>query len=1121
MLQIRFANRFERLLDALLDALDAPPASAFARAEVIVPSAALRRRVELAAADRFGICANVEFSFLAQWLWRQIGRVIDVAETSPFTGPVLTWRVLGIFADPSFVAAHPPLAAYLAHAGRDAVMRYELAARTASLLEQYLTYRPDWLAAWLAGERARIRGIDAARAADEAWQGALWQRIARDLGTGNRHPSAEFFTRMDAMGADAPVEAGLPAAARIFCLPTTPPLYLDILRRLARWIDIDVYVLNPCREYWGEIVDARRLAYLEAHARAEHHEVGNRLLAAWGRQTQAHIDLLFDDAGEARLEHADFVASGGSTLLARLQDAILDLTELPPREVALAAGDRSIEVHVCHSLTRELEVLQDQLLALFAGEAPPRPGDVLVVLPDLEAGAPLIDAVFGNAPRARAIPYTITGRPASAQNPCAQALLAVLAVAASRFHASAVFELLQQPVIARCFDVGDAERDAIHAWIREAGIRWGLDAAQRADLGLPREPRHSFADGLDRLFQGYALPASATAPLNGRLPAGDAEGSAALALGSFAELVRRLARVRETLRHPAAPDAWRRTLQDVLEAFVLPVGDEIDDLAATTGHIRELHENMVNGGAGAPLEADVVIAALKAQLDDPTRGGMPAGAVTFAAMSSLRSLPYRVVCVLGMNDGAYPSTQRPAEFDLMAIEARRGDRQRRTDERNVFLDLLLAARERLYLSYTGRSVRDNAPLPPSVLVAELLDYVTAAIDPASLPAGTRTLRERLVVQHPLQPFAAACFEPTSDPRVRSFNEEYCGALRERPVAPPSAPATATAAATAAGDASAADARDENEDANGVETQRPFFAQPLAAAGPEFRDVTLDALLRFLRNPCRYLLRERLGITLAESDEELDDDEPFVVDWTARDALAARVLPRMLAGEDAAAIHAYAYAGVEYPAGRIGEVELAQELARLRAFATTLAPALTAPRVDPIGATLEFALDGAAWRLAGSIGDARASGWIGYRYDDVRPRDYLEGWVRHLFLNALAPDGIAPVTQWHSRDGCYLLRPVADARERLAALLTLYRDGLDRPLHFFPKAAWAFVTNDGSLAKARGAWESTRFHEFGEERDAAYRLALRGVADPLDDEFAACATAVFAPLLQAIDDERLT
>lgn len=1119
MLQLIFSNRFERLGDVLLAAMATPPRSPFEREEIIVPSAAVRRRVELEAADRFGICSNVRFSYLAQWLWRQIGHVIPVSETSPFTSSVLTWRVLGIFGEEAFVAAHPPLAHHLGQA--DDVMRYELAARTAGLLEQYLTYRTDWLDAWLSGKPAGIRGLDAARKEDELWQAALWRRIARDLGTDRRHPSVAFFEAMKAMGPDAPARAGLPATAHVFCLPTTPPLYLQILRRLAQWIDLRMYVLNPCREYWFDAVDPRRLAYLAAENRADHHEAGNRMLASWGRQMQDHIALLLED-GTAQVEDDDFAASEAGTLLAKLQNAILDMTDLERGSVTLAADDRSLEVHVCHSLTRELEVLQDQLLAIFAGPNPPHPSEILVATPDLETTAPLIDAVFGNAPKARQIPYSITGRPASVLNPSAQALVAVLAVATSRFLASSVFELLQMPIVARRFGIGTEELGTIHAWIQDSGIRWGIDGDHRRELGLPAVDRHCFGDGLDRLFFGYAMPAEASATLNGRIAAGNPEGSAALALGSFSEFIRQLKRLHAGLARPKPPAEWRQTLLAVLENFTAPAGDEIDDEREAIAAIHELHANMTHGEMSGTLPVEVVRTALQGLLDDPTRGGVPGGAVTFAAMTSLRNLPYRFVCVLGLNDGTFPSTARPIEFDLMARDPRRGDRQRREDERNVFLDLVLAARERLYLSYTGRSVRDNSPIPASVLVAELLDYAANATDrePFS-PQSLLAARQRLTVAHPLQPFSVAYFEPGGDPRRRSFDDEYCESLKLRLAARPAPVAPAPdAAAEHAGEAGMVeDAEDGNEDA-AWEPQEKFFRTPLGKAGTEFHEVTMENLAGFFRNPCRYLLRQRLGIVLPEGDEELQDDEPFVPDVPARRALSERILPRLLQGEPVAELLAFARAGIEYPFGRLGDLELEQELQRLDKFARGLAPALKEAHLDPVGATLDFTIDGEQWHLTGGFGDLRKSGLIRYRYDDARASDYLSGWIAHLFLNAISTPEAAPRTVWHSRDGHYVLPGIDDARGQLEALLGLYRDGLHRPLHFFPKSAWNYASNDASLSKAAGTWLSTSFRPYGEDRDPAYRLALRGEEDPLDGEFEHCAMTVFGPLLRIIEDTRL-
>ncbi|HSQ79889.1 MAG TPA: exodeoxyribonuclease V subunit gamma, partial [Casimicrobiaceae bacterium] len=475
---------------------------------------------------------------------------------------------------------------------------------------------------------------------------------------------------------------------------------------------------------------------------------------------------------------------------------------------------------------------------------------------------------------------------------------------------------------------------------------------------------------------------------------------------------------------------------------------------------------------------------------------------------------------------------RPREFDLLARDPQRGDRQRRIDERNVFLDLLLAARDRLYLSYTGRSVRDNAPLPPSVLVAELLDYCAAATDRAPFtPESLQAARARLIVEHPLQSFSLDYFEPDADPRRRSFSDEYCEALRQRLAAPAvrsdaapameGAPAASAAEEEYAAPAESGRAQEDGDDENAAaEPQQKFFRLPLAPPGPEFHDVTLDNLLRFFGNPCRYLLRERLGIALPRGDEELQDDEPFLPDRAARDALARRVLPRLLDGASVAEVREFAQAGVEYPAGRLGDVELDRELQRLEAFARAVGPALAEPPIAPTGATLEFALDGETWRLTGGFGDLRRNGLIRRRYDDARPRDYLAGWIEHLFVNAMAPPGVTAQTIWHSRDGRYVLPPIDDARERLESLVSLYRKGLQRPIHFFPKSAWKYVSEDESLSRAASAWHSTSFHPHGEDRDPAYGLALRGVEDPLDDEFIECAKTVYQPLLDVIADDRL-
>jgi exodeoxyribonuclease V gamma subunit len=798
--------------------------------------------------------------------------------------------------------------------------------------------------------------------------------------------------------------------------------------------------------------------------------------------------------------------------------------------VAIADDDRSLEVHVCHSLTRELEVLQDHLLGLFARAATRGqvllPSSILVVTPDLEAAAPLIDAVFGTAPKGRFLPHTITGRARSSVNAPARALLALLSLAGSRFGASAVFGVLQQDIVARRFGLDDAALQQVHDWMLGSGMRWGIDAGHRATFHVPADARHTLTDGMDRLFLGYALPSDVAEPFDGVLPCGDAEGSSAVALGAFWRYTDALQHLHRSTGEAQTPHAWSALLLGAIDAFMQPQGDELDDQRELQDAVRELADSMRRGGIDQPVQLAVVRAALEQLLDDPARGGVPSGGITFSSMSSLHTVPFDVVCAIGLNDGAFPTTSRPSEFDLMAVAPRDGDRQRREDERNLFLDLLLSARHSVYLSHTGRSVRDNSPLPPSVLVSELLEVAVPAIanDPGS-PDSLAEARHRLVVEHPLQPFSVEAFTDGGDVRLRSHNRELAEALRQAAQAPVDLPPSVASAADgdrADDDADPSDGEidDEGDADDAPDPQRPFFDvnAPLAAPGPEWREVSIGQLVEFFRNPCRFLLKNRLGIALQRDEDELQDDEPFVAEWTASTALAQRLLPLALQGTGAAELRELAAAGTELPGGALGAQLLDRTLESMTSFAARVVQATTEPCLPAHHAVIDIDLGGEAWCLSAGFADLRPSGLVRWRCDERRATDVLEAWLHHLALCAEAPPGVRPCTRWLAKFDELRFAAPADPRGILQSLLEIYRGGLIAPVHFFPKAAWAYKENKDSLAKARSKWVASHHSGHGEQTDAAYRLALRGLGDPLDGEFKTLADTVFGPALAQLHPE---
>ncbi|SMG27574.1 DNA helicase/exodeoxyribonuclease V, gamma subunit [Paraburkholderia susongensis] len=1137
MLQIFYSNRYETLVGALLDDLAQASADPWSARPVIVPSAAVRRRLELDIAARQGICANIDFCYLAQWLWAQIGGVIEVPRHSPFAPDRLVWRCYRLLSDAHESLpwnASPRLRTYLDAA--DASMRYELARRVATVLDHYLTYRPEWLLQWQKGGSIfaggavanttgntaqdtgpRLTGASEAAREDERWQAALWRAVLAEVAQvgGNAQTSAaalppayRFLDEIGTLDLEAISNAQWPEAVSVFALPTMPPLHIALLRALSRWIDVRLYVMNPCREFWFDVVSEGRVQALDAAGQLDYQEVGHPLLAEWGRQTQAQLHMLHElTESAASAETGDFTGNPEPSWLAAVQNGILDLrdeadADEPPLE-------RGIEVHVCHSLSRQLEVLHDRLLGWFDEFGDLQPSDVLVAVSDLAAAGPLIDAVFGTTPAGdtRRIPYRITGLPPSQANPVARLLLDWLALPERSVGAPDLIEWLRVDAVAVRYGIDANSLETAQEWLAAAGARRGLAPLEPLGENVP-VARHTFADALTRLYLGYAMPAGGE-PVDAWLPVEGAGGADAELLGRLSRFVDDIDSFAAQCAIERTPAGWLQLLLETLAQCFDGGVEFADSLAAVRDALDAMGDAMQAGAQDVPLPASVIRSALTEALDDPARGGVPWGSVTFSSLTSLRGLPFRVVCLIGMDDGVLPSLARADEFDLMAAFGKAGDRQRRDDERNLFLDLLLAARERLFIAYTGRSIRDNAPLPPAALVDELLDHLAqVSAGEGASPGQVDDARNAFIVEHPLQAFASDYFAARSDPQRDLFTYDADRAELATLLAAPEHPAAA-----------------------------PFFDEPLPPE--ETYEVEFGDFVRFWRHPARSLLRDRLGIALSDAQGELLDTEPFDLDYAGRDALAERLLPVLLDAdvEDEAMfsrVRRVAEASPELPGGATGAVWRARELSALQQLAASVRREVAAgverlpfvldvaprwPDSAEIADTLSGALFGeydallreaaeTPLQLRGTLNLLTGTGQVIFRYAKATARDYLSAWLAHLVYCAAQPDGPRR-TVWHGSGESFELAPVANPLDELAPLAALFKVGRRLPLRFFPKSAWTRISESESAAQ--GVWINDRVR--GESDDPALRIALRGTPLTLDEPFGSLAAIVFKPLIQ--------
>jgi len=1128
-LMLVHGNQPGRLRDLIVQWIGQNPVAPLEKEVMLVQSNGIAQWLKLAfAADPdeggCGIAAALDMSLPSRFLWQVYRAVLGteaVPAVSPFDKAPLTWRLMRMLPALLDAPGYAPLKRFMAQ-DDDQRKRYQLAQRVADLFDQYQVYRADWLAAWAAHEDVVIdaRNQRMPLPDDARWQAALWRALLDDVGaqapegalvdlrqTG-RAAVHEAFMRCAGNwreGGERP--KALPRRIVVFGISSLPRQSVEVLAALARWTQVLMCVHNPCMHYWADIVadqDLLRARHARQRRRAgapavlddsQLHLHAQPLLAAWGKQGRDFIGLLDEyDSDEARADYAPhftrigqridlFDGDDALTQLQQLQDDIRDLRSLDETRERWPAVDRhadeSIRFHIAHSAQREVEILHDRLLAAFEAEPDLRPRDVIVMVPDIEVYTPHIQAVFGlvDADDPRYIPFSIADRAQRAFDPLTGALEMLLALPQSRVSVSDVLDLLEVPAVRARFHIDADDVPTLRHWIDGANIRWGLHAQQRASLGLPQtddiNAPNSWAFGLRRMLLGYAAGDRASA-WRGIEPYAEIGGLDAALLGPLTRLVDALDSTWQTLREPATVDVWCARLRALKTTFFAT--DDPGD-AYTLERLDAALETWRETCADAAL-TDTLPLAIVAEnwLGVLDGGGLQqrffAGAVTFATLMPMRAIPFRRVCLLGMNDGDYPRSRTPLDFDLMRRDYRPGDRSRREDDRYLFLEALLSARDHLHISWIGRSVTDNTPRPPSVLVGQLRDHLKTGWRLEGDEERPDALLDALTIEHRLQPFSVDYFPARNN----------AGENARDNVAPLytyanewSRPAPARAAT----------------------------AQSASRLTPSEREepLSIGELAEFLRDPVRSFFRQRLRVAFEADDSASENQEPFEVDalqaWQLQSELIRAQVAAMDRGEadlEPAALERLErmHRSGDLATGGFGEVIGQELLAPMGELFIEYRRAL-ARWPDPIERQYELRLDaqtqGRVLTIDDRIGDLRAAP------DGARGRVILDAgtliknnryrgerlvayWVAHVAAQLAAG---AVTTVIVSKAGVAEFAPVAPdaARDYLRALVAAWDEGARRPLPFAIKTAFAWLRRlpdafDGTRAAVPAeAWDDAR------------------------------------------------
>ncbi|QXF32354.1 exodeoxyribonuclease V subunit gamma [Photorhabdus luminescens] len=1060
MFKVYHSNQLDLLKELIAILIgDNPLTDPFAQEVILVQSPGMSQWLQIQLAERIGISANISFPLPATFIWDMFTKVLpDIPKESAFSKDAMTWKLMALLPQLLPEAEFVALRHYLDQ-DFDKRKIHQLAGRVADLFDQYLVYRPQWLESWQQGQL--IDGLSD----NQLWQKRLWLELTKythQLQQPQWH-RANLYQRFISTLENSPelgnslelknsteLSACLPKRVFICGISALPPVYLQALQALARHIDIHLMFTNPCKYYWGDIQNYAFLAKLSSrkprHYKNEQvlehfkdpgnaqslfnddgeQEVSNPLLASWGRLGRDNLYLL-SQLEQSSDVHA-FVELEQDNLLHQLQRDILYLEdhaqigstketfENSLRKRVLDPLDCSLSFHVCHSPQREVEVLQDQLLRLLEDNPSLTPRDIIVMVADIDNYTPYVQAVFGNVSAERYIPFAISDRKARQAHSVLQVFITLLDLPQSRFTTEQVLALLEVPALANKFDIHEDGLRLLRRWVEESGVRWGLDDDNVEELSLPVTGQHTWRFGLTRMLLGYAMD-SRSGPWKEVLPYDESSGLAAELAGQLAELLMQLSYWRKILGESRTLTGWLPICQELLETFF--ASDSETELVLAM--IEQQWQKVIVNGLNARYQENVPLVLLQDELalqfdNEKISQRFLAGSVNFCTLMPMRSIPFKVVCLLGMNDGIYPRSIPPLGFDLMAEKGQRGDRKRRDDDRYLFLEALISAEQFLYISYIGKSIRDDTECNPSVLVNELLDYVCQSFclpgnEKLNVDQSAIHVREHLLYLHSRVPFAPENFIPGS------YQQSYAGEWLP--------------AATEQGAAYAE------------------FCQSIETA--QIQEITLDSLSSFYRHPVRFFFQRCLKVNFVIEETELPEEEPFVLDNFQRYQFNQLLLSALIEQQSPEPLFSRLRAAGGLPFGAFGEVYWLKQQKEMQ----PLADKIREQQMETLSIDLHHDLG--QMILTGQINKAQPDGLLRWRPASLTANDGMQLWIEHLAYCLAGGEG---ESRSYGRDGSewrFASVSSEQAKDYLNQLIEGYQRGISAPLPLFCKSGWAWLS----------------------------------------------------------------
>ncbi|MDT8445375.1 MAG: exodeoxyribonuclease V subunit gamma [bacterium] len=1065
------SNQIEALRDALVKNLSKPLEDPFEPEWLVTQNPGMTKWLTLQLSEAFGVWAHAQWYFpkrlIERVFWLVLGPVAK--GLNHWSRESMSLALLSLFDELPDEERYAPLQAYLhRRPGRDSAL--ELAQKVAYLFDQYLVYRPDWIRQFSQGKGPVLDQPDA------PWQAGLWAQLERRISAAHMVELTDQFLLALKQGRS---QHPLPKRISAFGLATLPESFLRLFDGLSEVCEFSFYMLSPTPDFWADLVSPRQalLKEIEADLKLQSFEElyyaqNNPLLAFLGRMGQEFQTLIEEELPHYQTGGDPFKLAPPTSLLTRLQSDLYHLN--PPRKQAEEIGaDQSLEIFLCPSALREMETAKNRILAALQEDPELELRDVLVLISDLETYAPLIPQVFEREPK---LAYSLADQPLETQSPLIAALLGLLRSPQNRWGRSEVLDWLRIESVQRRFKLEPDAAEWAEALFSRAGVRWGRDGTHRASLAQPSLEQNTWAFGLKRVLLGYVM--SPQGLFEGSAPLAGVEGKDFEQLGPLLDFLDGFSKLLNQLQGEKTLAQWNEILLEAEQGLF-----QSDQADWESLEFRQLIEGLTRLESH-PVTVDrrglaLLVGELIGQ-QDSGRGFLTHG-VSLSGMRPMRSIPFKLVVMVGLGEGQFPGNNQPTSFDLSAKWPRLGDRSKREDDKYLFLEALLAVRERLVLCYPARNVKDASKLPPSVVLSELMDYLDRRYLIQGIPAA-----QACCFEVPLLPFDG-----------RNFDESQPQLANRHPM-------------------------DRRTAELNPDLGHPyaFYQGPVE---PQEKEVfALKDLLAFFRNPQEAYLTQGLGLRLVSVGTSAGQREPLSLDYLEQYQLRQILLDGLASGLSADYLHRQLSAEGLLPIGQSGEALFEDLYAETAPQAARFLTLLPQGRGRPGMGQLSLAQG----RLSGEViredrGQLSSGGANGRRL--------LGWWIEHLFANALwgpRPSLMVP-RQESGQPPAWKLLPTPQASKLLSDLLCIYQRGLIQPLPFFPKEGFLLVAKPAAEGEdpfkpALGPWNQKV--DYATKNLESYQR-IWGGRDLLYDEacakerqeFLSLSAQIFRPLIDHLQE----